>query len=154
MKKYLALILIVAMTLCLAACDLDLDLGRDADTSLVEPTKGNSKEPTKNDEIEDDTPTESTAGNSATTTGIRPEFKEAMDAYEAFYDEYCDILKKYYANPADMSLLAEYTELMKKAVDVDSAFAKWENEDLNNEELKYYLDVNNRVMKKLLDVTG
>ena len=154
MKKYLALILIVAMTLCLAACDLDLDLDKDPSTSLVEPTKGNSKEPTKNDEIEVDTPTESTASNNATTTGIRPEFKEAMDAYEAFYDEYCDILKKYYANPTDMSLLTEYTELMKKAVDVDSAFAKWENENLNNEELKYYLDVNNRVMKKLLDVTG
>ena len=154
MKKYLALILIVAMTLCLAACNLDLDLDRGSDTSLVEPTKENSKEPSKNEEIKDDTPTESTAGNNANTTGIRPEFKEAMDAYEAFYDEYCDILKKYYANPTDTSLLTEYTELMKKAVDVDSAFAKWENEDLNNEELKYYLDVNNRVMKKLLDVTG
>ena len=51
-----------------------------------------------------------------------------------------------------MVYLKKYVD--KSFVDVDSAFAKWENENLNNEELKYYLDVNNRVMKKLLDVTG
>lgn len=28
------------------------------------------------------------------TTGLRPEFKAAMDAYESFYQEYCTYLKK------------------------------------------------------------
>ena len=27
------------------------------------------------------------------SNGIRPEFKEAMDAYEAFYKDYCDFMK-------------------------------------------------------------
>ena len=44
--------------------------------------------------------------------------------------------------------------LMGKLSDMDEKFKAWESEDLNNEELKYYMDVNNRVMKKLLDVTG
>ena len=38
------------------------------------------------------------------------------------------------------------------AVEMDEAFQAWEDEDLNNEELKYYLEVNNRVMQMLVDV--
>jgi hypothetical protein len=154
MKKILALILIVAMTLCLTACDLDLNLNQNQDTILSEPAKEDNKNPGKDEGTKDDDVVKDTTGNSTNSTGIRQEFKDAMDAYEAFYDEYCNILKKYYANPADMTILAEYTRLMTKAVEMDEAFAKWENEDLNNEELKYYLEVNNRVMQKMLDVMG
>lgn len=42
--------------------------------------------------------------------GMRPEFKEAMDAYEAFFDDYCDFMKKFNESPDDLSLLGEYTE--------------------------------------------
>lgn len=87
-------------------------------------------------------------------TGLRPEFKEAMDSYEAFYTEYCDLLKKYMSNPSDLSILTKYMNLMGKLSEMDEKFKAWESEDLNNEELKYYMDVNNRVMKMLLDVTG
>lgn len=87
-------------------------------------------------------------------TGINPDFKQAMDAYEAFYDEYCAFMVKYQKNPTDMTLLLEYSNLMTKAVEMDEAFAKWESEDLNSEELKYYLEVNNRVMQKMVDVMG
>lgn len=38
--------------------------------------------------------------------------------------------------------------------DVDEAFEKWDESDLNNEELKYHLEVNSRVMQKLVDATG
>ena len=86
--------------------------------------------------------------------GMRPEFKEAMDAYEAFYNEYCDFMVEYKKNPTNLALLTKYGELMTKAVEVDDAFAAWDENDLNNEELKYYLDVNNRVMQKLIDVAA
>ena len=84
--------------------------------------------------------------------GMRPEFVEAMDSYEEFYMEYCDLLEEYNKNPSNMTLLAKYMELMTKATEMDQAFEEWENGDLNNEELKYYLDVQNRVMQRLLDV--
>ena len=85
--------------------------------------------------------------------GMRPEFKEAMDSYEAFYSEYCDFMKEYKKNPTDLTLLAKYGDLMKKAVDVEAAFAAWKEDELNNEELKYYIDVNSKVMQKLVEVT-
>lgn len=99
-------------------------------------------------------PTPEPTPEPSTETGLRPEFKEAMDSYEAFYAEYCDILKKYMKNPSDFSILGRYTELMGKLSDMDAKFDAWEDEDLNSEELKYYMDVNNRVMKMMLDVTG
>ena len=86
------------------------------------------------------------------TTGIRPEFKEAMDAYEAFYEEYCDFLKEYSENPTDFKLLTKYGEMVTKAVAMDKAFEDWDEDELTDEELQYYLEVNNRVMQMLADV--
>lgn len=88
------------------------------------------------------------------TDVVRPEFQKAMDAYEAFYDEYCDLLQEYKTNPFNLTILVKYGEIMKKTVEMNEAFEKWNNNDLTKEELKYYLEVNNRVMKKLVDIAG
>ena len=85
--------------------------------------------------------------------GMRPEFKEAMDAYEAFYDEYCEFMTEYSENPADFTLLAKYGELMIKAAEMDKAFEEWDEDELNDAELKYYVKVSNRITEKLLDVS-
>lgn len=90
-------------------------------------------------------PTETTA------EGLRPEFKEAMDAYEDFYNEYFEILEKYSKNPTDVSILTKYLSMLSKMNDVDKAFQAWDSSDLNAEELKYYLDLTARISKRLLD---
>lgn len=90
--------------------------------------------------------------NKKLVDGMRPEFKEAMDSYEAFYDEYCNMIKKYNENPSDMKLLADYTAMLTKAAEMTEKFNAWENSDMNSAESKYYLDVNNRVTQKLLEV--
>ena len=84
--------------------------------------------------------------------GIRPEFKEAMDSYEAFYDEYCEFMKKYNANPTDATLLDGYMDMLDRSVEMTEKFEEWDQEEMNDEELKYYLDVSNRVSKKMIDV--
>lgn len=84
--------------------------------------------------------------------GMRPEFKEAMDTYEAFYNEYCDLLSKYVQNPTDFSLLGQYAGMLSKAGEMDAAFKKWDEDDLNSAELQYYLEVNSRVLQKLAGV--
>lgn len=87
-----------------------------------------------------------------TSEGIRPEFKEAMDTYEAFYDEYCELMKKYKENPTDLTILTKYLEMMSKIEEVDKAFEAWDSSDMSSEELKYYLDVSARIQKKLIDL--
>ena len=84
--------------------------------------------------------------------GMRPAFKEAMDAYEAFYNEYCDFLSKYAQNPTDFSLLGQYAGMLSKAGEMDEAFKEWKEDDMNSAELQYYLEVNSRVLQKLAGV--
>lgn len=67
-------------------------------------------------EVVEDTPEGESAAEGAEelVDGMRPEFKEAMDSYEAFEE--------------------------------------WDEAEMNEAELKYYLDVNNRVMQNIVDV--
>lgn len=85
---------------------------------------------------------------------IDPEFKAAMDSYEEFFDEYVAIMKKYKANPTDMSILSDYAKYMGQYADMMEKFEKWENEDLNTAEAAYYVDVQARITKKLLEVAN
>lgn len=99
-------------------------------------------------------PSSTTAQSSKNANGIRTEFKEAMDSYEKFMDEYVAFMKKYEnSDGTDMSLLADYANYMSKYADMVDKFDKWEDEDLNNAEMAYYLDVQTRVNKKLLEVS-
>lgn len=127
----------------------------------IEKLKGNSMQSdvqVSNEENSNNAAPEDAENNDGSTDhelvdDMRPEFKEVMDSYEAFYDEYCEIVKKYTQNPSDMELLADYTDMVSKAAEMSEKFEAWENSDLNDAELTYYLDVHNRVAKKLLEVS-
>lgn len=86
--------------------------------------------------------------------GMRPEFKETMDSYEAFMNEYCDFMKKYAeSDGTDIGLLADYTDYMSKYADVVEDFETWDSEEMNTAETAYYLDIQTRIYKKLLEVS-
>lgn len=97
----------------------------------------------------EEAPTETTEN---LVDGMRPEFKEAMDAYEDFYNEYCEFLAKYAKNPTDFSLLGKYAGMLSKAADMDKAFEAWDQDDLNSAELQYYLALSSQVLQKLAGV--
>ncbi len=85
--------------------------------------------------------------------GMRPEFKAAMDSYENFMNEYVNFMKKYIADPSDMSLLMDYADYMSKYSDFVEDFEEWEDDDdMNTAETAYYIDVQARVSKKLLEI--
>ncbi len=98
-----------------------------------------------------ETDTETTTKANA-DSGIRSDFKKAMDDYEEFYDEYCEFIEEFEKNPSDWQLLIKYAEMMADLAEMETSFSKWESEDLTNEELQYYLEVQTRVTNKLLDV--
>lgn len=96
---------------------------------------------------------ETPAEESAPADGIRPEFREAMESYEAFFDEYvafmeavdnentsADYLVKYY------DYLAQYTETMEKLDAIDES-------ELSPQEDILYLETMNRINVKLLQAT-
>ena len=85
-------------------------------------------------------------------TQISANFKAAMDSYEKFMNKYVDFMKKYKANPSDLSLLAEYAVYMSDYAEYVQDFKNWEDKDLSTAEIAYYVDVQARISKKLLEV--
>lgn len=86
--------------------------------------------------------------------GMRPDFKAAMDSYEAFYDEYCDFLTRYQENPMDLRLLADYAVMMTRLSEMEAAFDAWDADDMNAVESAYYFEVSARVLQKLSAVSN
>lgn len=97
------------------------------------------------------TPTTTTPTNN-TSSEIDADFKAAMDSYEKFFDEYVAIIKKYKANPTDLSILTDYATYMSQYADMIQKLEEWESKDLNTAEAAYYVDVQARIAKKLLEV--
>ncbi len=99
------------------------------------------------------TSAESSSKDSDLVDGMHPEFKEAMDSYEEFMDEYCEFMEKYKdSDGTDIGMLADYTEYLSKYTEFVDSFDDWDEDEMNDTELAYYLDVQNRVNKKLLEV--
>ncbi len=167
MKKLFVLTIVILLSMSLIACSSTSS--NPQKESQPASTQGTTEIPFASEEVtlEETTPSESTIPSEetmpieetipseeteASVTGIRPDFKQAMDEYEAFYDEYCELMKKYKENPTDLSLLSQYTAFMTEAIEMSEAFEAWDQEEMTSEELKYYLEVNNRVLQKMADL--
>lgn len=95
------------------------------------------------------------ASDSTAATGIRPEFQQAMDSYEAFMDEYCAFMEKYSASDgSDLTLLADYADYMSRYADMMADFEAWDSEEMTTEETLYYIEVQTRVNQKLLEAAA
>lgn len=118
--------------------------------TTTETDTGDTVEPSEPESSETETATDTVE----LVDGMRKDFKDAMDSYETFMDGYVAFMKKYNDNPNDPSLLIDYLDYMSKYADMVDKFDRWESENLNNTELAYYIDVQARVSKKLLEVAG
>ena len=86
-------------------------------------------------------------------TLIRPEFKEAMDSYEAFFDEYIDFMNRYKENPTNTELLMQSADMLTKEAKMLKEFDDWEKSgDMTTAETAYYLEVHARIYEKLATV--
>ncbi len=88
---------------------------------------------------------------SSEATGIRPEFKEAMDSYEAFFDEYISFMSRFTEAEFSLDLLTDYTDFMEKYTETMESMDKWGEGDLSTEESAYYLEVTTRINNKLIN---
>ena len=96
--------------------------------------------------------TENNKDETTKSTGIRKDFKEAMDSYEKVMNSYADFMTKYNRSDNQAGMISEYADYMKKYADAAEKFEKWNENDLTNEETKYYIDVQARVSKRLSDI--
>ena len=87
------------------------------------------------------------------TDDLDPEFKEMMDSYEAFFDEYIAFMEKYKENPTDMSLLSELSDMLTKEAEMLKEMEGLDQSEMSSAELAYYLEVTGRIYEKLAKVT-
>lgn len=99
-------------------------------------------EPAKNDSSSEDM-----------VDGMRVSFKEAMDSYEKFFDEYVAFMKKYQESDNAAEMLSDYLKFMDQYSEMTKKMEEWNDGTLNDAELKYYLDTMNRVTQKLLEIS-
>ena len=82
--------------------------------------------------------------------GLRPEFKETMDSYEAFMTEYAGYLKKL-KGEYDEAFMAEYSECISGYNDTLNKLQEIDVNTLSPEEKAYYDEVMIRVNQKLAE---
>lgn len=94
------------------------------------------------------------SSSTETSEGIRSEFKEILDGYEAFMNEYCEFMKKYAESDDVLSMAADYAQIMQKEIEWIDKIESLEKMEMNDAEARYYAEVNLRVSQKLLEVTS
>ena len=93
------------------------------------------------------------AADSGSDSGLlSPDFKKTMDDYEAWFDHYCEVMKKYEENPSDIELLSEMSDLLTEEATMLEEMENMDQSEMNTAELAYYLEVTARIEKKLLEV--
>ncbi len=139
MKKYISIIIALVLMLTLAGCGGDKTTTTENDTG--------------NDIVEEETESVSDVESSETDSGLlSPEFKKIMDDYEAWFDHYCDVMKRYQEDSTNLELLSEMTDLLTEETTMLEEMESMDQSEMNTAELAYYLEVTTRIEKKLLEV--
>ena len=151
MKKILVAIIALVVVMSLFGC------GGDKSSQAEEPDAADTVEI----ESEESEPAESAEqsdtiekASDADSAVLSPEFKKTMDDYEAWFDHYCEVMKKYQENPSDLELMSEVTDLLSEETTMLEQMEKMDQSDMNTAELAYYIEVTARIEKKLLEVAN
>lgn len=120
--------------------------------NLDEPTTETENTTDQSNNLDTNTEDTQTDNSAADNGGIRPEIKEAIDSYESFMNEYVEFMKKYESSNDVASLAAQYTDFVSKYADAERKFDALENDDLNDAETTYYIEVQTRINNKLLEI--
>lgn len=86
---------------------------------------------------------------------VDPEFKAALDQYEAFIDGYCDFLEAYLKADTNTQLsmmedyaawMSQYTEVMDAVQTLDAC-----QDEMTPAQLSYYIEVTARVSQRMIE---
>ena len=177
MKKLICVFLAFVLVLGLTACGKDKEVAENPTEDISESTT-ESTEPVETTPVEDSTsehgdaaseekieevpaiaeqpeevePAENDSSSEEMVDGMRVSFKEAMDSYEKFFDEYVAFMKKYQESDNAAEMLSDYLKFMDQYSEMTKKMEEWNDGTLNDAELQYYLDTMNRVTQKLLEI--
>lgn len=86
---------------------------------------------------------------------VDPEFKEALDQYEAFINGYCDFLEMYLKADTDtqLSMMEDYATWMSQYAEVMDAVRTLDacQDEMTPAQLNYYVEVTARVSQRMIE---
>lgn len=86
---------------------------------------------------------------------VDPEFKAALDQYEAFIDGYCDFLEAYLKADTDtqLSMMEDYAAWMSQYAEVMDAVRTLDacQDEMTPAQLSYYVEVTARVSQRMIE---
>lgn len=82
-----------------------------------------------------------------------PEFKKAMDRYEAFVEDYAAFMRSCAADSEDPDISEEYDRMQEEYAARQAEFDWWADRELTDPEWEYYQAVRERAAEKLQDLT-
>ena len=86
---------------------------------------------------------------------VDPEFKAALDQYEAFVNGYCDFLEAYLKADTDtqLSMMENYSEWMNQYAEVMDAVRTLDacQDEMIPAQLSYYVEVTARVSQRMIE---
>lgn len=148
MKKIIAVTLALLLMLALAGCSKNDTVSTDAEAESAD----SYETVVESDDSEDADDADDSSGSDSGV--LSPEFKKTMDDYEAWFDHYCEVMKKYEENPSDLELLSEMTDLLTEETAMLEEMENMDESEMNDAELAYYIEVTARIEKKLLEVAN
>lgn len=130
---------------------MSIDIDAPSESSMAPSASEDTTKPAESKPAQSK-PAKTANNDSDMVDGMHRDFKEAMDSYEEFFDEYVAFMKKYENSDNPMSMLSDYTKFMSQYSETMQKLDEWKSKDLNTKEAAYLLDVTNRINKKLLEV--
>ena len=92
-----------------------------------------------------------TNGQVNVPAGVSPELVEFLNEYETFVDEYIAFMDRYQESGNAVSLLNEYLEWVQELNDFTEKANEYEVSLDNEEDVRYYIEVNSRISEKLMN---
>lgn len=163
MKKILAMVLVLVMMCCLAACGNTNDRQNNETEKTTETKAPETQSPITEDVTpEEPETTESVAQEVVTEEPVTEEpvtkvtedtytWREFLKDYEAWVDDYIAFMNKYNANPADLTLLADYATMMSEYAEWADKVDKMDDNLSDTEALEYAAELS-RIATKLTTV--
>ncbi len=139
MKKFLAVLFSVMLVLALASCG-----------------KGTTSTESSSSAAAVSSAAESASSEQSTVAGENDkEWQKFIKEYEAWVDEYIELLQKVSSNPTDTSLLTEFTEMSDEVTQWEERATKITSElEPSSEEALEYANELLRIAQKLTDAVS
>lgn len=83
---------------------------------------------------------------------VTQELKDFLDSYEACVDRYVAFMKKYQDSDYSASMMNDYFTILEEYYNFAEKAERYNEDNMSDEDLAYYVEVISRVSQKLLSV--